>query len=428
MVAKRTHGLSKKLRLAFLPLLANRSVNTESIRSVANSVGQGVSSLSTSQIRLDLEKGEKILFDDDVAREINLPLQDGSHFTWPIASPQGLLRKYSAASPALRRMLSKSPNTADRPWGLVHYHDEISPGDILRPILSRQHTVFRFTFKEFGKTMLSNTRLWFTYAVLRTTVSKRVVGGLSRCFKELMRVFFKTHENFHEVGVAIDTDAGKTLFFAVNRNVVADEKALKMTFSFKGASGSKPCGACANVYMKGFSKNKKTKKKILKAKGTRAIDITCFDRKGIVPNTNEAIWQYHDLLDTFKDKVSKAVFEKMEVALGTVYNPESVVADKDLRALFRPLDVLTFDWVHNYLCGIGPTELYCLLRRCKTVNVTYQELEQDTRTWTFPHRLDSRMPSPHQVFAGKRANRSENGKEKTWKLSASEFLSVLRTN
>ena len=261
MVAKRKHGLSKKLRLAFLPLLANRSVNTESIRSVANSVGQGVSSLSTSQIRLDLEKGEKILFDDDVAREINLPLQDGSHFTWPIASPQGLLRKYSAASPALRRMLSKSPNTADRPWGLVHYHDEVSPGDILRPILSRQHTVFRFTFKEFGKTMLSNTRLWFTYAVLRTTVSKRVVGGLSRCFKELMRVFFKTHENFHEVGVAIDTDAGKTLFFAVNRNVVADEKALKMTFSFKGASGSKPCGACANVFMKGFSKNKKTKKR-----------------------------------------------------------------------------------------------------------------------------------------------------------------------
>ena len=118
-----------------------------------------------------------------------------------------------------------------------------------------------------------------------------------------------------------------------------------MTFSFKGASGSKPCGACANVFMKGFSKNKKTKKKILKAKGTRAIDITCFDRKGIVPNTNEAIWQYHDLLDTFKDKVSKAVFEKMEIALGTVYNPGSVVADKDLRALFRPLDALTFDWV-----------------------------------------------------------------------------------
>ena len=134
------------------------------------------------------------------------------------------------------------------------------------------------------------------------------------------------------------------------------------------------------------------------------------------------------MLDTYKDKVSKAVFEKMEIALGTVYNPESVVADKDLRALFRPLDVLTFDWVHNYLCGIGPTELYCLLRRCKAVNVPYQELEQDTRTWTFPHRLDSRMPSPHQVFAGKRANRSEKGNEKTWKLSASEFLSVLRTN
>ena len=60
--------------------------------------------------------------------------------------------------------------------------------------------------------MLSNTRLWFTYAVLRTTVSSRVAGGLSRCFKELMRVSFRTHEKFHEVGVAIDTDAGKTLF------------------------------------------------------------------------------------------------------------------------------------------------------------------------------------------------------------------------
>ena len=30
-----------------------------------------------------------------------------------------------------------------------------------------------------------------------------------------------------------NTDAGKALFFSVNRNVVADEKALKMTFSFQ---------------------------------------------------------------------------------------------------------------------------------------------------------------------------------------------------
>ena len=306
----------------------------------------------------------------------------------------------------------------------MHYNDEISPGDILRPIVSRQHTVFRFSFKDFPKHLLSNTRMWFTYAVLRTMVSANVVGGLSRCFRDLMRAFFQANKNFHRVGVAIDTDDGKTLFFAVNRNVVADEKALKITFSFKGSSGTKPCGCCANVFMKGLSKNKKVKKRILNAKGGRAVDISCFDRKGIVPNTNESIWQYHDLLGEFKDKVSKTTFKKMETALGTVYNPEPVVADESLRPLFPPLDVLTFDWVHNYLCGIGPTELFGLLCKSKELGVKLAELEADTKTWTFPTRIMEKMKRTHLVFAGKRAHRSENGKEKVWKLSASEFLSV----
>ena len=196
MANPRFRRTGKGLFLTANALLAKSRITVEAIRSSIAATGDPNITLSQKQIRLDIENAEKLLLDADVAHTIELPLVDGGVFTWHIARPQGLLRKYSAASPALRRILAGKPSSVDRPWGLVHYHDEISPGDILRPIVSRQHTVFRFSFKEFSKHLLSNTRMWFTYAVLRTMVSANVVGGLSRCFRDLMRVFFPDEREF----------------------------------------------------------------------------------------------------------------------------------------------------------------------------------------------------------------------------------------
>ena len=117
-------------------MFAKPHVSPAIIKEVLDSTVGRVGSLSTKQIKLDLKKGEALLLDEDVAREIELPLKDGSIFTWPVASPQGLLRKYAAASPALQRVLAKEPRTANHPWGIVHYNDEVSPGDTLRPLRS----------------------------------------------------------------------------------------------------------------------------------------------------------------------------------------------------------------------------------------------------------------------------------------------------
>ena len=302
---------------------------------------------------------------------------------WDIARPQGLLRKLVAESPALRRIFDASNrSTVHSPWGLVHYHDEIVPGNFTAPIVNRRFVTFRFSFKEFGRSGLVDNRLWFEYAHLRSKIIDTVKGGLSRVFKEFMRCFFQVNEQIHEVGVQITIDSGAVLVFAVNRNIVADEKALKMTFDFKGADGIKPCAACANVTKKGVIK------KHLKKKGEQmAVEITCPDNNQMVANTDASIWRYHDLLHDYKDKVSRGNFDKMEKAFGIRYNPDGLLADHSLRVICPPLTLLTYDWVHNYLCGIGPIELWFRIRAIKTCGFQIVALRDDVRTWSFPQHL-----------------------------------------
>ena len=95
------------------------------------------------------------VLDNEVKITMELPLENGSSYTWVLASPQALILKFIAASLALQSVLRPLlvDNSCSKPLSLVHYHDEITAGALLAPIKSRSFTAFRFTFKEFGKYM-----------------------------------------------------------------------------------------------------------------------------------------------------------------------------------------------------------------------------------------------------------------------------------
>lgn len=49
--------------------------------------------------------------------------------------------------------------------------------------------------------------------------------------------------------------------------------------------------------------------------------------------------------------MSRASYGELESALGIRRNPHGLVADRDLCNLVRPVDTLTYDWVHAMLQG-----------------------------------------------------------------------------
>ena len=94
---------------------------------------------------------------EGIKMKIELPLENGTTFTWILASPQDLLRKLIAVSPALKSVLRSVgvDNSYSNPLSIAHYNDGITSGNLLAPVPSRSFTAFRFTFKEFVNLLLT---------------------------------------------------------------------------------------------------------------------------------------------------------------------------------------------------------------------------------------------------------------------------------
>ena len=91
-------------------------------------------------------------------------------------------------------------------------------------------------------------------------------------------------------GVVIHAFEGPTLLFAKNGRLVADAKAVAMTWSLKGNSGLVPCHMCANVLMKGALSDPAHADNL----GNKHVEITHPTLDGCIAHTNESILKNAD--------------------------------------------------------------------------------------------------------------------------------------
>ena len=140
-------------------------------------------------LRYDIERARAEIL-DDVLYTVDLPLNDGTTYKWHIGRPQRVLQLFARHSDALKRILQGMPSSPEEPLTILHYHDEVTPGHLLAPVHSRMFTSFRYSFQEMGKHLLTCEDMWFEYAVLRTSILKKVPGGMSTVMAKLMHIFF----------------------------------------------------------------------------------------------------------------------------------------------------------------------------------------------------------------------------------------------
>lgn len=92
---------------------------------------------------------------------------------WTVAKQGGGFALY------LLSCLKQNPPTADRPWRLIVYTDEIVPGNPLGSNNKRKSWVFYFSFLDLGIHALSHEDAWFLVAATRSDNVKAVSAGLS---------------------------------------------------------------------------------------------------------------------------------------------------------------------------------------------------------------------------------------------------------
>lgn len=118
--------------------------------------------------------------------------------------------------------------------------------------------------------------------------------------------------------------------------------------------------------------------------------------------------------------MAKVVFHEVETALGFRHNPLGLIADARLCDVVRPVETLTYDWVHSMLQGgVLTAEVEALMASANIDRQRLQGFLADT-SWTFPRWCAIKSRALHRIFDERRAA-ADGAKVKA---SCSELLGV----
>jgi hypothetical protein len=276
--------------------------------------------ITTHSLRYSLEVVHR-----EVCITETLILESGFGFDWTCVSLTKLLkfavRESVGFQTILRSLWDTQPCTADSPYSLVIYGDEIVPGNVLRPDNRRKAFCIYVTIKELGHQRLKDASCWLPLAVLRTVVTKDVAGGIPAAFRVMLRRLFLV-EKIGSDGICIDLavpGTGYVNLYLRLGNIVADGDALRGIWSAKGSSGKLPCILCKNVV------NDQVLSPYL-------VDLSCCDPARFDLITDEQIWQKVDALHAQHGVGTKKSFAETEIVYGMTYCPEGLLWDLPLRS------------------------------------------------------------------------------------------------
>ena len=188
-----------------------------------------------------------------------------------------LWHAFSACTPfhsLITERMHVHPCTMDVPWNLILYSDEVTPGNVLARDVTRKIQAVYFSFKELGYSALAREDVQFCITVKRSSVVKRIQGGMSAIFAALLKVFFSTATNLLVGGVALKRGAEPTVrLYAKLAMFLQDGGAHKETWHAKGNSGTRFCMLCRNIVSFSSALVDKDGTRMLKCTVTREIDL-----------------------------------------------------------------------------------------------------------------------------------------------------------
>ena len=352
----------------------------------------------------------------DLFTTVTLHMLDGTEAQFPAIHPvrqlQHLAKTRNRFADFLNQQFLAHPNDGNQKWRLSIYSDEIVPGNPLKPIAnSRKALAFYFSFAEFDGAAGCED-LWMQVLVIRSNKLDSICGGWSQVFASVVKLFFSSPLDLTR-GITLDLLGSGRLFFAALGIIVGDEQAIKMMFSFKGASGMKPCCLCSNITLRGLQVASHDRTSFL-------LPHSEWDVRKMVFATQASIQANVQELNIKRAaNVSKAHFDKVESALGLAYSPHGPLWSQAFwDCLYDDLtNCIQFDWMHVYMVsGAWNTESGYLFELLKGAGFQIKIFSQYLKTYTWPKSIRGRAITGQKIL--------EKWTDGEIKCSASEGLSI----
>ena len=335
--------------------------------------------------------------------------EDGTFKKIPYAHPGAFMHHASGTCPGFRRLLdlaaaTNPANSTLSPWHVAIYFDEVGPGNQLKIHNKRKLWAVYYSVKQFGGYELTQEHSWMVLMCIRSDIVNGLKGGLSHLFLRCLQIF-----QCLETGITLQfNDCIKVCCFKIGI-LIADEQAIKLCLECKGASGKMCCFRCQTTIQARYAPTPIG----------RLILHTEHDVSKLVLHSDRSVWQIVDHLATQAGHGTKKAFSELEVRLGWNHVPNGVLLDQDMRAHFKPISHVSYDWMHVYLvAGIFHKEISALLDLMSKHGIRQSALHDWCSHFVWPHLHGGQGCSAKDVFRKKRDSDSE------FKCASSEALGI----
>jgi hypothetical protein len=283
-----------------------------------------------------------------VVQSMPLPLDKLPH--WEYAHPLALLYYLSKLSGRFGDLMAKC-NTPGVALGLIIYIDEICPGNPLRPEKSRTLHAIYWAIADWPQWLLQRTAAWPCFGTIRSKlVDEFLPGGVSALMRRIMEVFFAVSGPSFSKGVELVMHGRDNLLVTAKFcGFLADEKAHNQICNSKGASGTKCCINCNNVF------NRVPHQSLVDG----VVCIKCTDMLKFRCNTDADVHAFYDHIAAAQlAGLSPDDYDSMTQMLGIKLNPHGLMASLPLRSVYKPVTHCLRDWMHT-LVSHGVANVQC---------------------------------------------------------------------
>ena len=318
--------------------------------------------------------------------------------------------------------LSQNPPTPEKPWNIVLYTDEVTPGNPLATLNKRRFQAIYWSFLEFGINALSHEEAWFCVCTEFSTLVNKMAAGMSQVVAAILKLFFPVDgTNLATSGMLLPFDGpGHIRLFARHGATLQDGGAHKSVFSSRGDGASKFCILCKNLFER--------ESEIVDEDGTNLLCCDILEYKGLVPATSRDLRKSARYLEKkFIEMGPGGPFTELQQALGMTHHPHALLLDRALDDYFDPVHGYLHDWMHAlFVDGVFNLTLYLLLETFIITGETgvYEVFSNYIATWRWPHRVGMHGSANHLAEIFSRDRRDKHRAAKHIKMQASDGLSL----
>ena len=244
---------------------------------------------------------------------VQMTKADESSMDLFVAHPWALLdfciSKCGRLKAFMLKQLSIAPCTADNPWHLILYSDEVTPGNTHAPLNKRKFQAAYWSFIEFGPAALSHEEFWFIMMAGFSFNVRACSGGMSQVFVKLCNLYFEP-DGFNAAPSAggVRLDSLDIRIFVVMGVILQDGCGYKSVRHSR--DGSKMCMLCKNLFT--------IKSELCDADGTDLLTCGVTKLKDLVPETSKSLRDKARYLQHHRNDRN---FADLQQALGITLHP-----------------------------------------------------------------------------------------------------------